>query len=367
MRHTNRIFAFHLLNDRSGSPKVLSQIIKGWVNDGMDIHLYTSLYQEGFLSGIEGVSYHNGWYRFKENPWIRLLFYTLSQLILIGKMYRKIKKTDIVYINTVLPFGAALLGKIKGCRVIYHIHESTVNPAILKWFLFKIVKWSASEIINVSKYVEKSHGIKNVPNHLVYNAIDEYFLLNLLPKEESVFRPSRVLMVCSLKAYKGVFEFIQLAADFPQYQFRLVLNATQTEINSFFGGVQFPDNLTLFPSQSNLHPFFQWADIIVNLSRPDAWIETFGLTIIEGMAYGLPAIVPPVGGILEVIEEGVTGFSVDSRNSIQLNDKLSQLLSNTNDYKTCAREALKRLNHFKEAQMLLDISAIINGDFRQAL
>ncbi|MBL0192541.1 MAG: hypothetical protein IPQ18_14735 [Saprospiraceae bacterium] len=35
--------------------------------------------------------------------------------------------------------------------------------------------------------------------------------------------------------------------------------------------------------------------------------ETFGLTIIEGMAYSLPAIVPPSGDF-EVIEDGVSGM-----------------------------------------------------------
>lgn len=360
MNFTNRIFAFHLLNDRSGSPKVLSQIIKGWVKEGIEVNLYTSFYQEGFLSNLEGVKYHNGWYRFKVNPWMRLLFYTLSQLILIFKMYRKIKKKDVIYINTVLPFGAALIGKIKGCRIIFHIHESTVNPAALKWFLFKIVKLLATEIINVSKYVEKSHGIKNVPNYLVYNAIDEAFLANVIHKKELVI-PNHVLMVCSLKAYKGVFEFIQLAADFPQYRFRLVLNATRTEIDSFFDGTQFSDNLTLFPSQSNLHPFFQWADLIVNLSKPDGWIETFGLTIIEGMAYGLPSIVPPVGGILEVIEEGTTGFSVDSRDRKSLNDSLNQLLGNTDFYRDCSKKALQRLNYFSEEKMLMEISIIMKN------
>jgi len=357
MKYTNRIFAFHLLNDRSGSPKVLSQLIKSWKKEGMDVNLYTSLHQEGFLSNLQGVKYHNGWYRFKPNPWMRLLYYTCSQLILIFTMYPKINKKDVIYINTVLPFGAALIGKLKGCRMIYHIHESTVNPAILKWFLFKMVKWTASDIINVSKYVAKSHGIKNVPNHLVYNALDERFLSGVIPKVQRVL-PNHVLMVCSLKAYKGVFEFIQLAADFPQYQFRLVLNATQTEIDSFFDGTQFSENLSLFPSQSNLHPFFEWADLIVNLSKPDGWIETFGLTIVEGMAYGLPAIVPPVGGILEVIEEGKTGFSVDSRDRESINDTLNQLFGNTDFYRACSMKALQRLHLFSEEKMLSEIIQI---------
>jgi len=358
MRNPNRIFAFHLLNDRSGSPKVLSQIINGWIHEGREVHLYTKLDQDGFLSNIKSVHYHHGWYQFKSNPWLRLIFYTFSQIILFFKMIGQVRSSDIVYINTVLPFGAALLGKVKGCRVIYHVHESTVNPAILKWFLFKIVSWTASEIINVSRFVAQAHGITTVPNHLVYNAIDENFLSKILPKQKTE-RPSQVLMICSLKAYKGLFEFIQLAEDHKEFAFRLVLNASQDEIDFFFFGQNLPQNLKIYPSQKNLHPFFQWADVIVNLSRPDGWIETFGLTIIEGMAYGLPALVPPVGGILEVIEDGVTGFSVDSRDRNALNEKLNKLMENPIQHKSRAEAAYKRLNEFKEKAMLEKINSIV--------
>lgn len=359
MKTKQKIIAFHLLNDRSGSPKVLSQLVRNWVKDeGKIVELYTSLYQDGFLSELEGVRYHNGWYRFQANPWLRLVYYTLSQLVLFIKMFRKVDQADIVYVNTVLPFGAALLGKIKGCRVIYHIHESTVRPAILKWFLFKVVAWTASEIINVSMFVEQAHAITNVPNHLVYNSIDESFLSRVLAREQTE-NPANVLMVCSLKAYKGLFEFIQLARDHSEYSFRLVLNASQADIEVFFAESELPENLVLYPAQKNLHPFFQWADVIVNLSRPDGWVETFGLTIIEGMAYRLPAIVPPVGGILEVIEEGVTGYSVDARNRTQLNETLSGLMENRQRYLACSMAAAKRLELFKENNMLEKVENLL--------
>ncbi len=347
MKKDNRIFAFHLLNDRSGSPKVLRQLIQGWIREKREVHLYTSLHTDGFLSNIEGVYYHNGWYRFQANPWLRLLYYTLSQFILFIRMFGRLKKGDIVYVNTVLPFGAACLGKLKGCRVIYHIHESTVNPALLKWFLFQTVRCTASDIINVSEYVQNAHGIISIPNHLIYNAIDDDFLTLATPLEKTA-NPANVLMVCSLKAYKGVFEFLQLAHDNPAYPFRLVLNATATDIEAFFAGSKIPSNLALFPVQKNLHPFYQWADVVLNLSRPDGWIETFGLTIVEGMAYGLPAIVPPVGGILEVIEAGVSGFRVDSRERESLNRCLRSLMGDPDFYRNASRAATQRLELFRE-------------------
>lgn len=358
MLNQPRVFAFHLLNDRSGSPKILRQVLRGWQQEGREVHLYTSMHNDGFLSHIEGIIYHNGWYRFKSNPWLRLVYFLLSQVILFGKMYAKVSANDIVYVNTVLPFAAALLGKTKGCRVIYHIHESTVNPRLLRWFLLKVVSSTASEIINVSEFVAKSNGIGQIRNHIVYNAIDAEFMTGILPKSPQIL-PRNVLMLCSLKAYKGVFEYIRLAKDHQAYSFQMVLNANQNEIDDFFRGTDFPDNLRLFPTQQYLHGFYQWADVVVNLSLPHQWVETFGLTIIEGMAYGLPAIVPPVGGILEVVEPGATGLAVDAGDRVALNAALKELMEDAEQYRRFSEASKGRLALFQEEKMLSEINMIL--------
>lgn len=45
---------------------------------------------------------------------------------------------------------------------------------------------------------------------------------------------------------------------------------------------------------------------------PICWPEPFGLVIIEAMACGTPVIAFRHGSVPEVIEEGITGFVVDS-------------------------------------------------------
>ena len=357
-----RIIAFHLLNDKSGSQKVLRQLLLDWANDDQfDVHLFSSQNTDGFLSNLENVKFHHAWYQFSSQPFLRLIFYCTSQFLLMLRLLLFLKKNDLVYINTVLPFGAALIAKLKSCRIIYHVHEVSINPRILKWFLLSIVKKTADEIIYVSNDVKNAHKISHIPSHIVYNTMEKTFL-NAIEKEETKAKLNHILMVCSLKKYKGIFEFLHLAKALPKYQFKLVLNANEQEIKHFFTGYTLPKNLLLFPSQNNLHPFYQWADLILNLSRPDEWIETFGLTIIEGMAYGLPAIVPPVGGILEVIENGVTGFAVDSRDSIQLIVTVERIMEDKNLYDQISKAALKRLDIFNENTMLSAVRKILQKE-----
>lgn len=343
-----RIFAFHLLNDYSGSPKVLMQLVKSWIKQDIDVTIVTCNGRRGFLSDLPGADYSFFWYKWAANPVLRLFNLTLSQLLLLVKLFLKVKKEDVIYINTVLPFGAAFLGKLKGCRVIYHIHETSMKPALLKKLLFGIAKWSATEVIYVSKYLQEVENISNKKNEIIYNAIEDKFLdtakLNWNHKKHN----KNVLMICSLKEYKGVFEFVKLAQKLPGFKFRLVVNASQTDISCFFKTNELPANLEIFPTQTNTHPFYAWADVILNLSLPDGWIETFGLTIIEGMAYGLPAIVPPVGGITELVTEGVNGFKVDPTNIDQLSNTLNRLFENPDLYATMRKASLDKIHEFSE-------------------
>lgn len=343
-----KIYAFHLLNDYSGSPKVLMQLAKGWTKNGLDVNIVTCSGREGFLSNIEGVNYQYYWYRFASNPFIRLFNLVWSQILLIWTLYSKIDQKDLIYINTVLPFGAAILGKLKGCRVIYHLHETTVRPAIFKFFLFRILRWAADDVIYVSNFLAEEEPVASAKQHILHNAIEDDFLHKASENRRTHPNPKHILMVCSLKAYKGIQEFVQLAEDLPQFHFRLVMNASEKDINNYFDVTKLSSNIELFPTQTDLHAFYHWADIILNLSRPDGWVETFGLTIIEGMAYGLPAIVPPVGGITELIQEGENGFKIDSRKRSILKTILYQLLTNTAVYNTFSLDAINKIEHFSE-------------------
>jgi len=344
-----KIYAFHLLNDYSGSPKVLMQLLKGWQKKGLDVTVVTCSGRDGFLSNIEGIKYKYFWYRWSANPIIRLVNFIISQFLLLINMIFKVNKSDIIYVNTILPFGAALLGKIKGCRIIYHVHETTMKPAILKKFLFAILRVTSDDVIYVSNDLAKKEFVNTARVHVMYNAIETGFLEKALAnrKGNTEIR-NNILMVCSLKDYKGIYEYEILARLHQKYSFVLVLNAKQAEINQYFNPDKIPHNLKIYSTQTDLHPFYANADLIVNLSRPDGWIETFGLTIIEGMSYGLPAIVPHVGGIAELVKEGYNGFKANSRNLHEVSEKLKLIMDNKLTYEMLSNNAAFKINMFRE-------------------
>jgi glycosyltransferase involved in cell wall biosynthesis len=67
-------------------------------------------------------------------------------------------------------------------------------------------------------------------------------------------------------------------------------------------------------------------DIYVAASRLDS--ESFGVAILEASACGLPVVVSRVGGLVEVVEEGVTGYIVDKEDVAQFAAILLTLVQN---------------------------------------
>jgi glycosyltransferase involved in cell wall biosynthesis len=58
--------------------------------------------------------------------------------------------------------------------------------------------------------------------------------------------------------------------------------------------------------------------------------ESFGVSVLESSACQLPVVASEIGGIPELIIDGITGFLVKPKNSLQLADKLQILLTDEN-------------------------------------
>lgn len=306
------------------------------------MEVMTSSDSEGFLSRLPGVSYRLFRYRFFENKFKRLFALLWSQVVLFSAVWKNRHQTDIVYVNTLLPFGAAIAGKLAGLKVIYHLHETTVNPPILKSFLKTVAKLCASEAVYVSNFLQEQESLSSVPSRVIYNCLPADFTEQanaFLRKPKDKIGPFTVLMLCSLKGYKGVNQFVELARALPNFQFLLVLNSNFEAVRDYFDMGKLPENLIVFSSQKNVHTFYQESKVVLNLSHPEQWVETFGMTLLEGMAYGLPVIAPPVGGPAELVEDGVNGFKIDQRNHQELVDCLLEMANDPLRYRRMSKRA----------------------------
>jgi len=75
-------------------------------------------------------------------------------------------------------------------------------------------------------------------------------------------------------------------------------------------------------------PWQQLADLYRRASVfvMPSFYETFGISVIEAMAFGLPVVATRTGGLPEVVEDGVTGILVPTGDAEALADALIRLL-----------------------------------------
>lgn len=359
MKQSKRIVAIHLLNDFSGSPFVLRQALEA-LTPNYAVTLFTATPSgRGFLTDIPKVEQRSIFYRWHPNRWATLFFYLLSQALLFFKLLRYVRSNDMVYVNSLLPFGAALAAKLRGCKVVYHIHEVSIKPVLLKRFLTSIANTTATKGIFVSHDLLARTPFGKAAT-VVYNSLPPTFIQAAEASPAKKEGPFTVLMLCSLKRYKGVMEFLACANQLPEVQFVLVLNATDTEIRYFFGTTAIPPNLSLHPAQQNVHPFYQGADVVVNLSLPHQWVETFGMTILEAMYYKRPVIIPNVGGITELVKHGQEGFRVNPANTSEVCNFLMLLKTSNEVYAHLAQMAYQKAQAFTPTAFAAAVNSIMN-------
>ena len=91
-------------------------------------------------------------------------------------------------------------------------------------------------------------------------------------------------------------------------------------------------------------------------------METFGLTALEAMTYGLPVIVPPAGGIAEITPDGKVGFHLDGRATAAVAEKLGALSRRPDYYAAMSRAARLHAQRFTEARLQREALAAVRGE-----
>lgn len=360
-----KIIFIHLYNDRSGSPKVLSDVINAYRTNAENYEVITSANANGFLTPYE-TSSNVLFYKRSENKALTLLYFFISQIHLFFLCLRYRKQNVIFYVNTMMPFSAGIAGRLLGKKVIFHVHETSLKPKLLKIFLRYVIEKTATKVIFVSKYLSEAERFIKPEQSVIYNAIEN----QALNKDEQIQQVNnqnfKILMVCSLKEYKGVKEFISLSRKLSGMNFILVLNADKLEIDAIFHDwkIQLPSNILIYPRQSNLVEFYLDSSVVLNLSRPDVWVETFGLTVVEAMSFSKPVIVPPVGGPAEIVRNGIEGYCISCYELEAIKEKLVSLSHNKELYSSMSKAALERSKDFsvdKFQKSILDVLESKNG------
>lgn len=151
---------------------------------------------------------------------------------------------------------------------------------------------------------------------------------------------------------KGVNTLIEAAKNLP-YKLKVI------------GGGELSEELRVKSEKSKCNVEFlgykQWDEIksIVGKARftviPSEWYENNPLSVIEAQCLGTPVLGARIGGIPELIENGVTGMTFESRNVDDLINKIEAMWHHTFDYKDIALTSQKRYNSESYYERIMEV------------
>jgi N-acetyl-alpha-D-glucosaminyl L-malate synthase BshA len=115
------------------------------------------------------------------------------------------------------------------------------------------------------------------------------------------------------------------------------------------------DKVLFLGKQENLEDLYSISDLMLLLSEK----ESFGLVLLEAMACGVPSVGTRIGGIPEVIDDGITGFTCEVGDIKDIARKSVNILNNAGLHLMFSKNAIKRVkDHFSSQGVVEQYEAL---------
>lgn len=286
--------------------------------------------------------------------------YTLKTIFLIRKINRN-DKIDIIHGHSghpALGFTTALSGLFTGIPTV-HTFYCPINPNNNLIIIYRFFISRLKTIIAISENVQTSlikAGIPKDKIQIIPVVIDfsEYkwkanriSIRNQLQINNDEFV---ILYLGNLTTTKGIDNVLKAINKVKEnkYSFKLIsgieLSHTgndkrKKEIFEMISKFNLNDYIIELGLIQNVSDIINASDIIVAPFQHTFDVADYPLTVLEGMAVGIPVITTGVGGIPEIIINEKTGFLVNYDDYIDLAEKIMYLMNESSIKKEIGKNA----------------------------
>ena len=217
---------------------------------------------------------------------------------------------------------------------------------------------SVGAVVGISRFVLEKHRefgfFRNTPGHVIHNAV---LGESVAPRSKPVGGPLEMVFLGTVEPYKGVGVVLDALAQSPSLPVRLHICGGGAGLESLRARCA-GDPRVIFEGivqGERKRAIIAGADVML---VPSVWFEPFGRTVIEGYQQGLVVVGSRIGGIPELIEDGVTGRLFDPGNSQQLRAVLEDLVAQPERLATMKQRAVAKAQSFSLAKHAQDYLAV---------
>ena len=326
---------YHFNNDHSGSTIALRNRI---LSENLDNYIIVTLTRGGVLDSLRTQYLLSSKLTIICPLFLRLIYYWVTTSIIALIFIRRnhlfnniLSAPSMLFITFLTPYNK---------RHALHLHEFRVNNKWLNEIVITSLKLTRSNYIFVSEYQRQYfYRNYNLNGKVVLNVLDPIFC-ELSPKlgTSPYSERNRITFVGSDSEYKGLSTFIRL-----EKQVNLTKNIVWTIVTPKILENKIQEKFDVYsnPQRERLAEIYSESLVVMNLSKSNMWVETFGMTIFEGSAFGALSITPDIGGFVNYVSKEWS-FSVDTGAPVeyQLEDIQEMLLM-------CLDEAIWTSRHKK--------------------
>lgn len=348
-----KILFVHAPPDLYGASRSLLRLTNRLKQDGHSVKVILPLYGELVdalkSNGIEIIIQENlsniSRKRFKSFFFVIMFIFRIPFSVLRLIKIIKSFKPDILHTNTSLIVSSSIAAKICGIRHIWHVRESFTEFGFLWKYYRQFIQNFSSNIICVSTPISQQFKKRLIGNKVItiYNGIPKEEFISIEEKRITTFKSQFGLnghiivgVVGRIKfGRKGQDVFLKAAAllkdSFPNVRY-LIIGSTfpgnEKHLELLYDLIEELDLgkfVILTGDVEDIQIAYSSLDVSV---LPSNFPEPFSGVVIESMAMAKPVVGTRIGGTVEQIEDGVTGFLVEPNDPESMAAALEKLLCN---------------------------------------
>lgn len=354
-----------------GSGVVATELGKALAEKGHDIHFITSSLPFRLDEQKANIYFHE-----VEVNQYSVFRYPPYDLALASKMADVINREnlDILHVHYAIPHAiSAYLAKEmtdRDVKVVTTLHGTDItvlgyDPSLSDIIRFGIEKSDVVTAVSDDLIRQTNELLDiNKPVETVYNFVDHriYYPREVpeLKAKLGISPDSKVLShVSNFRKVKRVGDVVRVLAKVrEQTDAVLLLIGEGPElkvISRLVSELGLTDYVHFLGNQKRIAELLSISDVSLLLSEK----ESFGLVILEAMACGVPVVGTDIGGIPEVIEDGVSGAICPVADIAAASEKTLRILQNSDLRKSMSKAAVKRATEtFHQERIVSDYEAI---------
>jgi glycosyltransferase involved in cell wall biosynthesis len=283
---------------------------------------------------------------------------------------RRLRRCDLVYINTSVIVDHVLAARFFPGKALQHIHE--IPEGATRTLLRRLILWGRARLIFNSRATRDAfEAPPGTLSDVIYNGVAGP--ADWAPTDYDGKRPLRVLMLGRINRIKGQEVLLAALASLPpetrdRIETRIVGSAfedpgLEIALREAVTSAGLASHVSVEPFLDDPTPLYRWADVVTVPSRRP---ESLGRVAIEAMAFGRPPLASAIGGLREVVDDGVTGRLLPPGDADALARALAGIVSHPEALAPMAQAGRERFNAlFSEQAVAQAIAAVAADMLRQ--